>query len=57
MVSEEINDVSAGSTDGPEDVERAELVDGVPLTSIDASLADETGDFGVTIVEALPFSG
>ena len=41
VVSEEIDDMSAGSTDGPEYVERAELLDGVPLTSIDASLADE----------------
>ena len=59
MVSEEIDDVSAGSADGPVDVERAELVDGILLTSIDASLADEMGDFGVVIViiEALSFSG
>ena len=57
VVSEEMDDVSAGSTDEPEDIERAELLDGVPLTLIDASLADEMGDFGVAIVEALPFSG
>ena len=41
-------------TDGREDVERAELVDGVPLTSVDASQADEMGDFEVAIVETLP---
>ena len=57
VVSEEKDDMSAGSTDGPVDIERAELLDGVPLTSIDASLADEMEDFGVAIVEALPFSG
>ena len=38
MASEEIDDVSAGSTDGPEDVKRAESLDAVPLTSIDVLL-------------------
>ena len=57
-VSEKIgSNVSAGCTVGPEDGERAGLVDGVPLTSVGAPLADEVGDFGVAIVEMLPFSG
>ena len=47
MVLEEIDDVSAGSADGPVDVERAELVDGIPLTSIDAT-SGLSGDSSTT---------
>ena len=57
-MSEEVDDVvSAGNIDGPEHFDRAKLVDGVPVTLVDAPQADVMGDFGVAIFKTVPFSG
>ena len=56
-MSDEFDDVAnAGNMDGPENIDRAEVAGGVPVTSVDAPQADVMGDIGVTIFETVGFS-